>query len=255
MFLDLHQAVADYVAEISKQTSTKNGNILSLTWGECLTYLQFLEIIHQRYQDNFKTFLSIIEREKIIASKHKGGSWEMDAEELELMNHSRILVAKLRLDIESFLTFTAVLLNKLTNYPQRYFKPPILRGVRCGSHHKFWKDIQIGNKIDSAPSADILKNVEWMQKNIIDFRDHLIMHTLKADQIERQLIRGFSYSPEKGGSIMTSVLYPDIEDGESKQYQSVELQIAVDKLKEFIPQVIEFYRSNKNNSILGLDEE
>lgn len=256
MFLDLRQTIDNYVKEIRSQTSTKNGNILALTWGECLTYLSFLELIYQRYKDIYKRFLSIAEREKAIASTHKNGcSWELNKDELQLMASRENLITQLRLDIESFLIFTAVSLNKLTNFPQRYFQHSVLKGVHCGSHHRFWKTIQANSKLTNLPSKEILINVEWMQKNVIDFRDDLIIHTLKVDQIEKQLIKGFSFSSDKGGSIMTCMLYPDVGKGEPKQYQSTELQNVIDKLKEFIPQVIEFYRSNKEVSILKLKKD
>ncbi len=252
---DLRKKIISYTKEIRKQTSNKDGNILALTWGECLIYLQFLEIIYQRYENSYKQFLDISEQQKVICSEHKDGSWKPDENELQLMDVSRNLITQLRLDIESFLVFTAVLLNKLTNFPKSYFQQSILRSVKCGSHHKFWKTIQTSDKLTNPPPREILANVKWMQENVIDFRDHLIIHTLKTDQIERQLIKGFTYHPEKGCTIMSAVLYPDVDVGEPKQYQSVELQNVIDKLKEFVPQVLKFYRSNKGVSILRLKKD
>lgn len=255
MFSDLRQTINVYVEEIRNKTTNKDGNILALTWAECSTYLYFLEIIYQRYKSDCESYLSINEKLRGVYATHKSDTWEPDENEQQFMASSIDFATKSRLDIESFLIFTAVLLNKLTNFPKRYFQHTTLRTVACGSHHKFWKTIQISEKLIVQPSKDILDNVEWMQNNVVNFRDDLIVHTLKTDQIERQLIRGLAFHPEKGGSIMICVLYPDVEKGQPEQHQSVELQQVVNKLEEFIPQVIEFFRSNSEVSILGLENK
>lgn len=115
----------------------------------------------------------------------KTGSWTMNEKEIALFNEGQILFIKLRLEIESFFLFSAILLNKISNFPQRYFNHPFLHGITCGSHYHFWKTIR-RKKEFSPTSTKLIKNADWLSDKVIYYRDKIITHTLTAEHFHRK---------------------------------------------------------------------
>ncbi len=245
-FTELRKIVNNLIARVSSITGIKNDNLLRFAIAEILVYIDFLEIIFLRYKELIKLSHENHQKQQNLV-QGKSGSWTMTPEQINLFEEGRKLYSHIRLEIEAFYLFAHVLLTKATNFPKRYFSHTYIREIKCGSHKKFWKGVcksQYFKPIPGTLNADI----NWFNEKVVQYRDKIITHTLKAEHDERMLIKGFSWGPDGSFKMSSSVLYPTEEN--SKQVDSEKLEDIVIKLQSYFESYISFLLKHIDKSIL-----
>ena len=199
----------------------EQNNLLRLSFADVYVYLDFLEIIAERYEALAEEYRQNMSQQKALR-EGKTGSWTMSPDELKLYDEGHALFTKLRLEIESFFLFSHTLLNKATNFPARYFGHASRRGLECGSHERFWNSIQ---KIKPflPIQGELMNDAEWLTEKVVHYRDKLITHTFSNEHHKRMLIRGMMFSNDGGNhKISSSVLYPTGDNPEQADSESIE---------------------------------
>lgn len=238
-------SVIDRHAKELKTPQLRETNLINLTLNEIKVYLGFLDIIFNRYIETGIKWRKVTKEFQGSLEK-KGGV--MSDKQITLFNRMSELNNQLRLEIESFFLFCHILLNKITNYPGVYLSRSYRRGIKCGSHNQFWKDVK-GEPRFSPIDKELIEKEEWLQEKVTDHRDHLITHTFGKEQIARMLIKGIAcYQEGKGFSMMSSTIYPD--EKASSQTNSVPIEEIVPSIERYIELFFEFLEQNKDKSIL-----
>jgi hypothetical protein len=244
-FQNSFNIINDYSSGLT-YPDVKDDNLTRMTLGEIKTYLNFLDIVLNRYEEiggefteNNKNFQASLSEKEATLTK----------EQMEMYDRSSVLNAGLRLEIETFFLFAHILLNKITNYPEIYFTKEYKRGIKCGSHHQFWRTIRERGYFD--PLDERLKErAEWLQINVVGHRDHLITHTVEKEQHKRMLIKGISFPGNgKGFSTMSVTLYPD--DKTNSQSISISLEEIIPVIDDYISLYFEFLKKNIDKSIFN----
>ena len=224
----------------------KDENLLRLGIVQALIYLDFLETIFSRYQENSQLYRENFK--KLQSSFQRDGkSHTLTSEQEAMFEESSRLSLNVRLDIESFYLFSHILISKLTNFPERYFKHAFRRGLSCGSHNQFWQSMGKNKNFDVPKNLN--DTTSWLTEKIVDYRDKIITHTFKAEHIDRMLLKGYMFDAE--GSVVTTsnVLYPENEM--PKNVNSEKLVDLIAKLNTYIKEYIEFLEQNADKSILS----
>ena len=224
----------------------RDDNLVRMTLGEINTYLNFLEIILKRYEQIGEEYGQINKQLQASMSEKEA---TMTPVQMELWDKLGLQGASLRLEIETFFLFAHILLNKITNYSERYFIQEYKRGIKCGSHHKFWNSVNEKGYFDPL-DPNLKEKAEWLQTNVVGHRDHLITHTIEKEQHKRMLVKGISFPRDgKGFSTLSVTLYPDEKIND--QSSSISPEEIIPVLEDYIELYFQFLKDNINKSIFA----
>lgn len=236
--------ISNFIQSERDRFETRHNNIFSFSFSSIITYLEYLEIIFDRYQ---KSSSDTIINSKLIRESFAGTNGPIPKEHLLLLEENRRISRGLHLEIESFYLFSKILLDKVTQAIEYYFGP--LRSYSLDSHDDFTKNIQ---KYAEAKNLNINSEfvalVEKCKLLISDYRDKNVSHEKSP-----RTMKGTSYSLETGKTKMfLNRIYPkDTEE----QTESIPLDELFSLIDEYIDALIEFLNANLDKTSLKIEHK
>jgi hypothetical protein len=151
-----------------------DNNRFAFSFGQSLTYYQYLLIIKNRYDNESKIFQSINKKIQELNKQQIEGSLTNDNIS-DLMTQMNGVTPSLHLDIESFYLFSRITMDLLSRFFEDYFG----KGRKCSldSHHDLTKNFtKFAEQKNLTDLGDFLKLADELSESIKSYRDDYVAH-------------------------------------------------------------------------------
>ena len=217
------------------------------TWSE---YALYLDCIYRRIKGDHQklqaAYQAIQKAGEGLPNHHA-----LTTEEIAAFQEFATQQLQVKLDIESFIIFSDILLDRLVYFFTYYFRP--IGGIQDRSYHRFITSsrARLAEKSLTEPCEQlfiaflekILPSLEWLQVNLGDYRDDFITHKKRP-----RALRVLTWQLDKLPQIQTSNIYPR-PDEEPKV--SPEIDELNEHIFNLLREVIDFLGANVEHSIIA----
>lgn len=220
-YLFCRKTVLDFIKNQRNCFGVYDNNRFSVSFSELIRYLDFLNIILNRYKDASE----VLARHLKSYKEPSVGFCEFTTDMDDWNKNCRTLQNNTALEIESYYLFSKILLDKVAHSIELYFSPA--RGESLNSHDLMCKNIvsYVKSKGLTFPE-NILDEAKILKNLISDTRDYKFEH-LKYPRINR-----YVQINENGSAVLVfNNLYPKDTD---KITKTVDLNILSSDLYKYI---------------------
>lgn len=239
------QRLREFIDTERLRFEDRHNNMIALSFGEVLTYYQFLTIIEERYKNIEQEYTENIKMKREILKSNTGTS-SSAVPLIELYNQGVHLHTLLRLEAESFYIFAKIALDKIVHAIELYFGQG--RGLPLDSHDNFKRHI---NEFARQKRLDLpggyVALIEKLKKDISDFRDYQIEH-----QKSPRTIRPVLYDDVSGLKMVIAKIYPT--SNEAGQIEMEHIDELRREIEEHIENTIGLIEVNRDKTALTLED-
>lgn len=242
--------LTDFIDSERDRFEIKHNNMFAKCFEEIIRYLQFLNIIYERYQQVVKKYAQNFTNLQKSMDKSPGAHTYTD-KQMFMDRESVRFGGLVQLEIESFYQFAKILLDKTATAIEFYFGK--LDTNRIGEHHRLVekKDNGVLRKIEVYANdkslkitSGIIEIMVSLQRDVSDFRDKYITHLQSP-----RTIRGISVD----GRQVISRIYPTHEN-DTVLEESKSLNELKNEIEKYMELLVEFIKNNREKTGLNTNK-
>ncbi len=231
-----------FVSEERNRFSNMDNNLFATSFSKIARYCNFLSIIIENYKTANIEFIQNVEAKFELAKQGQ----ESTLNPKQQLFNDELLFMKLHLHLESFYTFSKILLDNVARTLEFYFGKA--RNLSLDSHHKFLKNIK--NYIEVKKLTPFPSKLEELtiklQDEVSDYRDKEITHEKSP-----RTIKGTAFSHiTRESRLFSTKLYPKEDD---KQVEGKSPEEIMNHINQYISEIIDYISNNRDKTNLTLE--
>jgi hypothetical protein len=239
--------ITQFIKEERYALAAQESNYFALVFGEMAKYYEYLIVVWPRYKKISTIYVRATKERWARRLAEPAGSRTVTEEELRELEVEAERQTLLHLELETIFIFSSILLDRIAACTQYYFG----RGSGQWSSFKSMKKHLKGycqNRGLPAPSEKMMEVIQWLYKNVSEFRNLLVVHKHENDYRVR-LHFGTAWSHDDDEAYFSLGLASP--QGDEQPFLSEKPQNILKNLNQFLEQWVQYLRSNRDKRNLS----
>jgi hypothetical protein len=210
-------------------------------------YYEYLMVVWPRYKAISRVYVQATREQWVRWMAESAGSRTVTEEEWRERDLSTKRQTLLHLELETIFLFSSILLDRIAACTQYYFG----RGSRQWRSFQSMKEhleSYCQNRGLPAPSDKMIEVIQWLHKNVSEFRHLLVVHKHENDyRVRLQFGTGWSNDDDEA-YFNVGLMDPQ---GNEQPFLSEKPQNILNNLNQLLEQWVEYLRSNRDKRKLS----